>query len=140
MARRTVGGLVAKYADHVYRTMTRLGLYHGGKIGCENLLQSHQGPLFLFPAVPDGYSGSFDAYRARGAFEVSATMEDGHVTWVGIRSRVGGVCRLALANLAGAGRIRAAGRTRDGAWLVESDRYLIRTMAPGETCELIVEA
>ena len=83
----------------------------------EMLLQSDGGIIRVFPAMPDGdpeynrairqgYSlheyddrnsiypawkdVSFDKLLARGAFEVSARLEDSQITWIRINSRVGG--------------------------------------------------
>jgi hypothetical protein len=120
MARRTLRGLrrlSTGHWHHVIRAMMRLGIHPGmpvpGDYGPqlhpdrrqtsydlankpgECLLQSHQGPIFLFPAVPDGYTGRFENLHARGAFVVSAAMADGRVTCASIRSFAGGVCRLA---------------------------------------------
>lgn len=81
---------------HVYRAMTRLGIYHGGEIGCENLIQSHQGPVFLFPAVPEDYTGEFHDYHARGGFVFSARMEAGRLRFVSIKSLAGCRCVLGM--------------------------------------------
>ncbi len=97
-AKRSLKGIIhnstGAHWHHIYRAKTRLGLWYGGEIGCENLLQSHQGPLFFFPAVPSGYTGGFKDHRARGAFLVSAQMCRGRLDQVNITSQAGGKCVL----------------------------------------------
>ena len=56
----------------------------------ETLLQSHNGCLELFPAVPEDFSGSFDSFLAQGGYEVSAVMKKGVVTSFRVFSRTGG--------------------------------------------------
>ena len=102
IARRTLAGLnrlSTTHWGHVYRAMTRLGIYHGGPIAAENLLQSHQGPLFLFPAVPERFTGAFSDYRARGAFRVSARLHQGRLTRLSVHSLAGQPCVLDRARL-----------------------------------------
>ena len=94
---------------HAYRAKTRLGIWYGGEIGCENLLQSHQGPLFFFPAVPAGYSGGFKDYRARGAFLVSAEMNKGRLEQANITSRIGGKCTIDISRFRKAPTVRQEG-------------------------------
>ena len=55
----------------------------------EALLQSHEGFLRLFPGLPPRESASFTGLRARGALVVNATLDDGRVTAVWVRSEVG---------------------------------------------------
>jgi hypothetical protein len=49
--------------------------------------------LHVFPAWPREWDAAY-TLRARGAFLVSAAMEKGQISFVEIRSRVGGECRL----------------------------------------------
>lgn len=59
------------------------------------LLQSWGGTLRLFPAIPDSWqNASFCHLRAEGAFLVSARLQDGQVSFVHIKSNVGGPCSL----------------------------------------------
>lgn len=66
------------------------------------LLQSLDGVIRVFPAVPPSWSVSFETLRASGAFLVSARREPGRTTRVRILSERGGTCR--LADPFGAGR------------------------------------
>ncbi|TCJ19567.1 alpha-L-fucosidase [Flaviaesturariibacter flavus] len=61
----------------------------------EMLLQSHNGIIRIFPALPAAWSDvSFDKLLARGAFEVSAVRQGGVTRFVRIRSLAGGPCLL----------------------------------------------
>ncbi len=55
-------------------------------LATEALLQSHDGTIKLFPCVPADFAGSFRKLRARGGFEVSATMTDGKLADLEIAS------------------------------------------------------
>lgn len=60
----------------------------------EMLIQSHEGKIRVFPAVPDHWEGTF-ALRARGAFIVSSEMDRNKiVSFVGIESLKGNHCKL----------------------------------------------
>ena len=61
----------------------------------EMLLQSHDGIVRVFPAVPPSWKeASFFTFRAQGAFLVSAEMKDGLVRWIRVLSEKGGRLRL----------------------------------------------
>jgi alpha-L-fucosidase 2 len=61
----------------------------------EMLLQSWNGVVRVFPAVPDYWpDAGFWRLRAEGAFLVSARREAGETKWVKIESEVGGGCRV----------------------------------------------
>ncbi len=59
-----------------------------------DMVKKRGGWIRVFPSVPDKYTASFETYLAIGAFEVDAACEDGTVTELPIRSRVGNTCQL----------------------------------------------
>ena len=66
----------------------------GGTAGiAEMLLQSHAGHIEVLPALPQAWAkrGAFRGLRARGAFEVDCSWEDGRPTHVRVRSLKGNV-------------------------------------------------
>ena len=71
-----------------------------GNFGCtsgisEMLVQSHDGFVFLLPALPDAWpSGSVKGLRTRGGFTVNMVWKDGVLTQAEIHSALGGVCRV----------------------------------------------
>ena len=73
-----------------------------GNFGCtagiaEMLVQSHDGAIHLLPALPDSLSsGSISGLRARGGFELAFSWENGKITQLTIKSKLGGNCRLRL--------------------------------------------
>jgi hypothetical protein len=63
----------------------------------EMLLQTHDGVIRPFPAVPATWTNvSLRDWRAEGALLVSATQERGQMTTLTVKSEVGGACRVQL--------------------------------------------
>ncbi len=125
-------GLTAEETDHFinYCLMPRQMLYYpcmmeftGEMLAAVNemLLQSHNGIIRIFPAIPDGdpemermhkkgypyaeyidrynkydawENARFDRLLAKGAFEISAELKDNKLAWVYITSKKGGSVRL----------------------------------------------
>lgn len=76
-----------------------------GNFGCtsgiaEMLVQSHDGDIFLLPALPDNWStGSVKGLVARGGFTIDMSWNEGKVESLTIYSSIGGNCRLRAATL-----------------------------------------
>ena len=92
----------------------------------EMLLQSHEGPVRLFPCWPRDKDASFRDLRAYGAFRVSAELKSGEVGAVSMVSDRGQP--LTLVNPWPGRRVRV---TRDGrvAETVEGERFTLATRA-----------
>lgn len=87
-----------------------------GNFGCtagiaEMLMQSHDGFIYLLPALPSLWKeGKIKGIVARGGFEIDLSWKNGKVEKLVIRSTVGGNCRLRSENqLSGKGLETAKG-------------------------------
>jgi alpha-L-fucosidase 2 len=87
-----------------------------GNYGCtagiaEMLMQSHDGFIYLLPALPKQWTeGSIKGFKARGGFELDIEWKDSKITKVVVRSENGGNCRLrSLTPLKGKGLKKAKG-------------------------------
>ncbi len=87
-----------------------------GNFGCtagiaEMLMQSHDGFIYLLPALPTLWpEGEVKGLRARGGFEIDMVWCKGCVERLTVRSTIGGNCRLRSAvPLKGSGLKRARG-------------------------------
>lgn len=71
-----------------------------GNFGCtagiaEMLMQSHDGFIYLLPALPARWKeGEITGLKARGGFTVDMTWSNGKITGLKIHSQNGGQCRL----------------------------------------------
>lgn len=91
-----------------------------GNFGCtagigEMLLQSHDGFVYLLPALPDAWkNGEVSGLKARGGFEVSMAWKDNNIQKVTVRSENGGNLRIRSAvPLTGKGLKEAKGENKN---------------------------
>ena len=100
---------------------------------CEMLLQSHDGFLYLLPALPTAWpEGQVSGLKARGGFEVSISWAQGRLVKATVSSTLGGTCRLrSPIPLKGKGlkRVAEPHYTTDG--LPTSYLYELKTQAGG---------
>jgi alpha-L-fucosidase 2 len=65
----------------------------------EMLVQSHDGFIFVLPALPDSWAnGSVKGLLARGGFKVDAAWRNGKLSKLTVYSAMGGNCRLRVYN------------------------------------------
>jgi len=73
-----------------------------GNFGCtsgiaEMLVQSHDGAIYLLPAIPDEWkNGSISGLMARGGFKIDMTWASHKITKLVVYSSLGGNCRLRI--------------------------------------------
>jgi alpha-L-fucosidase 2 len=83
------------YSNYTYRPFTLEGNFAFAAGAMEMLLQSHNGLIRVFPAVPEDWKDvSFESFRASGAFVVSAFRQDGDVGRIRIHAEKGGELRI----------------------------------------------
>ncbi|HMF33425.1 MAG TPA: hypothetical protein VKK79_18515, partial [Candidatus Lokiarchaeia archaeon] len=83
------------FSAHNYEPMTLEGGFCFVAAVLEMLLQSHQGMIRVFPAVPPAWQDiRFDTLRAEGAFLISALRSKGKLIYISIQCEKGGVCRV----------------------------------------------
>ena len=81
----------AGHSNFTYRPFTLEGNFAFASAIQEMLMQSHTGVVKVFPAIPSDWKDvGFEKLRARGAFLVSAAMQNGLVNEVEIYSEKGG--------------------------------------------------
>jgi len=78
-----------------YRPFTLEGNFAFASGIQEMLLQSHNGPIRIFPAIPESWQNvCFQNLRAEGAFLISAQMKDGKTGTVEVFPEAGGLLRM----------------------------------------------
>jgi alpha-L-fucosidase 2 len=115
-----------------------------GNFGCtagiaEMLLQSHDGFIYLLPALPTNWSdGNIKGIIARGGFEMDMNWSNGKLEKVLIKSRNSGNCRLrSLTQLTGIGLIEAIGENSNPIYDVSTiSKPLINSNAKLNAVEL----
>jgi len=78
-----------------YRPFTLEGNFAFAAGVQEMLLQSHNGPIRIFPAIPASWQdAAYENLRAEGAFLISAEMRNGRVRQTDVFAEKGGLLRL----------------------------------------------
>jgi hypothetical protein len=99
------------------------------------LLQSLDGVIRVFPAVPDSWAVSFETLRAAGAFLVSARRDPGCTISVRVMSERGGLCT--MADPFGVGRARLRDDAGGSAELhADPRRHFVFPTEPGQGYDL----
>ena len=110
-----------QYSNLTYRPFTLEGNFAFAQGVQELLLQTREGVIEVFPAVPESWKDvSFRTLRAEGAFLVSAVKENGEVKEVVVKAEAGGTCllRLPFKNWTITGIDRSKVKVRDGVVMV----------------------
>jgi alpha-L-fucosidase 2 len=120
-----------KLSSYRYRPFTLEGNFAFASAVQEMLLQSHDGVMEVFPAIPETWrDASFNQLRAEGAFVISAKKENGKVTTVTIVSEKGG--ELKVKNVFGNFSIDKVG------YQLVNDVIIIKT-TPGERINIVLK-
>lgn len=86
-----------QYSNFIYRPFTLEGNFAFAQGIHEMLIQSNNGFIEIFPAIPaDWKDVSFNTLRTEGAFLVSAKKENGNIIEVKITAEAGGIMQLKL--------------------------------------------
>lgn len=86
-----------QFSNFTYRPFTLEGNFAFAQGIHEMLIQSSNGYIEVFPAVPASWKNlSFKTLRAEGAFLVSASMKNGRIEELEITSKAGGLLKLKL--------------------------------------------
>ncbi len=86
-----------QYSNFTYRPFTLEGNFAFAQGIHEMLIQSNNGYIEIFPAIPVYWKDvSFNTLRTEGAFLVSAVKENGNITQVKITATVAGLLQLKL--------------------------------------------
>ena len=99
------------------------------------LLQSHDGAIHLLPALPAQWaSGSFRGLKARGGFIIDMNWQNGQITYLKIKSTLGGACPIrtnAPFTLSAASRNQKAGNSKQKTKAINQEGALSPTPASG---------
>jgi alpha-L-fucosidase 2 len=86
-----------QFSNFTYRPFTLEGNFAFAQGVHEMLIQSSNGYVEIFPAIPDSWKNvSFKTLRAEGAFLVSASIKNGRITELEITSTAGGLLQVKL--------------------------------------------
>jgi alpha-L-fucosidase 2 len=102
----------------------------------EMLLQSHNGVLRIFPAIPESWQDvSFNTMRAEGALLVSAVRAGGKTRSVKIASEKGGIVK--MINPFAGDNFKT--KVRGGAKVQTEGRFLRFKLMPADAIEFVLE-
>ena len=98
-----------------------------GNFGCtsgiaEMLLQSHDGAIYLLPALPNDWTkGEISGIAARGGFTIDLGWTNGKITKLIVHSALGGNCRIRVNHIVGSKMLKAATGTNSNAFYQQID-------------------